>query len=126
VALTDNRTQLNDCNDDTQTFSTTGSALGTNTDTGNLIESTASIEVQHSNVYDDTYTSGDSAGATFNLGAAGADSTFYSATPLVALMHWACRTVASSTASRWTHRMLRPTPAQLTKTITCSQALRPT
>jgi hypothetical protein len=77
VALTDNRTQLNDCNDDTQTFSTTGSALGTNTDTGNLIESTASIEVQHSNVYDDTYTSGDSAGATFNLGAAGADSTFY-------------------------------------------------
>lgn len=77
MSLTDNRTQLNDCNDDAQTFSTTGSALGTNTDTGNLIESTASVEVQHSNVYDDTYTSGDSAGATFNLGAAGADSTFY-------------------------------------------------
>lgn len=36
-----------------------------------------SVQVQHSNVYDDTYTSGDSAGNTFNLGAAGADTTIY-------------------------------------------------
>lgn len=64
---TDNRTQLNDCEDDTQTFSTTGSALGTNTLAGNLIEGAASVQVQHSNVYDDTYTSGDSAGSTFNI-----------------------------------------------------------
>jgi hypothetical protein len=64
----DNRTQLNDCEDDTQTFSTTGSQLGTNsTLAGNIYEGAASIQVQHSNVYDDTYTSGDSAGATFNL-----------------------------------------------------------
>lgn len=65
---TDNRTQLNDCEDDAQTFATTGAQLGTNsTLAGNIYEGSASVQVQHSNVYDDTYTSGDSAGATFNL-----------------------------------------------------------
>jgi hypothetical protein len=65
---TDNRTQLNDCEDDAQTFATTGAQLGTNsTLAGNIYEGAASVQVQHSNVYDDTYTSGDSAGATFNL-----------------------------------------------------------
>ena len=65
---TDNRTQLNDCEDDNQTFLTTGAQLGTNTTlAGNIYEGAASVQVQHSNTYDDTYTSGDSAGATFNL-----------------------------------------------------------
>lgn len=65
---TDNRTQLNDCEDDTQTFTTTGAQLGTNTTlAGNIYEGAASVQVQHSNTYDDTYTSGDSAGNTFNI-----------------------------------------------------------
>jgi len=63
----DNRTQLNDCEDDAQTFSTTGAALGTNALAGHVIEQSNSVQVQHSNVYDDTYTVGDSAAATFNL-----------------------------------------------------------
>lgn len=75
MALTDNRTQLNDCQDDTQTFSTTGSALNTNTLAGNTIITPNSVQVQHSNVYDDTYTTGDSAGATFNIDLS--DSTIY-------------------------------------------------
>lgn len=75
MSLTDNRTQLNDCQDDNQTFSTTGSALGTNTLAGNTIITPNSVQVQHSNVYDDTYTSGDSAGATFNIDLS--DSTVY-------------------------------------------------
>jgi hypothetical protein len=77
MALTDNRTQLNDCQDDAQTFATSGAQLNTNTLAGNTIITPNSVQVQHSNTYDDTYTTGDSAGATFNLGAAGADSTFY-------------------------------------------------
>ena len=77
MALTDNRTQLNDCEDDTQTFVTSGAQIGTSTLAGQFIEGSASIQSQHSNTYDDTYTSGDSAGNTFNLGAAGADTTIY-------------------------------------------------
>jgi len=77
MALTDNRTQLNDCQDDAQTFATTGAQINTNTLAGNTLITPNSVQVQHSNVYDDTYTSGDSAGATFNLGAAGADTTIY-------------------------------------------------
>ena len=77
MALADNRTQLNDCQDDAQTFATSGAQLNTNTLAGNTLITPNSVQVQHSNTYDDTYTSGDSAGATFNLGAAGADSTFY-------------------------------------------------
>jgi len=77
MALTDNRTQLNDCEDDAQSFSTSGAQLGTSTLTGQFIEGSASVQAQHSNTYDDTYTSGDSAGNTFNLGAAGADTTIY-------------------------------------------------
>lgn len=65
---TDNRTQLNDCEDDAQTFATTGAQLGTNsTLAGNIYEGAASVQVQHSNTYDDTYTSGNSAGSTFNI-----------------------------------------------------------
>jgi len=77
MALADNRTQLNDCQDDAQTFTTTGAQLNTNTLAGNTLITPNSVQVQHSNVYDDTYTTGDSAGATFNLGAAGADTTIY-------------------------------------------------
>jgi hypothetical protein len=77
MALADNRTQLNDCQDDNQTFSTTGAQLGTNTLAGNTLITPNSVQVQHSNTYDDTYTTGDSAGNTFNLGAAGADTTIY-------------------------------------------------
>lgn len=77
MALTDNRTLLNDCEDDAQTFLTSGAQIGTSTLAGQFIEGSASVQSQHSNSYDDTYTSGDSAGATFNLGAAGADTTIY-------------------------------------------------
>ena len=67
MALTDNRTQLNDCQDDNQTFATSGAQLGTNTLAGNTIITPNSVQSQHSNTYDDTYTSGDSGGTTFNL-----------------------------------------------------------
>lgn len=67
MALTDNRTQLNDCEDDAQTFTTSGAQLGTSTLSGQFVEGAASVQAQHSNTYDDTYTSGDSAGATFSL-----------------------------------------------------------
>jgi hypothetical protein len=77
MSLTDNRTLLNDCEDSAQTFVTTGGQLGTSALTGQFIEASGSVEAQHSNVYDDTYTSGDSAGNTFNLGSAGADTTIY-------------------------------------------------
>jgi hypothetical protein len=77
MALTDNRTQLNDCEDSAQTFATSGAQLGTSNLTGQFVEGSGAIQSQHSNSYEDTYTSGDSAGATFNLGAAGADSTIY-------------------------------------------------
>lgn len=77
MSLTDNRTQLNDCEDDAQTFTTSGAQLGTSNLAGQFIEGAGSVQAQHSNTYDDTYTSGDSAGATFNLGAAGADTTIY-------------------------------------------------
>lgn len=75
MALTDNRTQLNDCQDDTQTFATSGGALGTNTLAGNTIITPNSVQTKHSNAYEDTYTSGDSAGATFNLNLS--DQTIY-------------------------------------------------
>jgi len=63
----DNRTLLNDCEDDGQTFVTTGAQLGTSTLAGSFVEGVASVDTQHSNVFDDTYTTGDSAGATFNI-----------------------------------------------------------
>jgi len=47
MALTDNRTQLNDCEDDAQTFSTSGAQLGTSTLTGQFIEGSASVQAQH-------------------------------------------------------------------------------
>ena len=64
---TDLRTQLNDCEDDAQTFTTSGAQLGTSTLTGQFYEGSASVEVQHSNNNDRTSTTGDSAGSTFNL-----------------------------------------------------------
>lgn len=67
MALTDNRTQLNDCQDSGQTFATSGGALGTNTLAGNTIITPNSVQTKHSNAYEDTYTTGDSAGATFSL-----------------------------------------------------------
>lgn len=67
MAITDNRTLLNDCEDDAQTFATSGAQLGTNTLAGFVIEGSASIQTQHSDTYDDTYTTGDSGGSTFDL-----------------------------------------------------------
>lgn len=75
MALTDNRTQLNDCQDDTQTFATSGGALGTNTLAGNTLITPNSVQAKHSNAYEDTYTTGDSAGSTFSLDLS--DSTVY-------------------------------------------------
>ena len=75
MALTDNRTQLNDCEDDAQTFATSGAQLGTSNLTGQFIEGSGSVQAQHSNSYEDTYTSGDSAGNTFNLNLS--DQTIY-------------------------------------------------
>jgi hypothetical protein len=71
----DNRTDINDCEDDNQTFATTGGALGTNTAAGNLFEGAASVQVLHSNVYDDTYTTTDSGGTSLNLNLS--DATVY-------------------------------------------------
>ncbi len=67
MSLTDNRTLLNDCEDDGQDFSTTGAQLGTVTLAGQFIEGIAAVETQHSDVYDDTFTVGDSAGAVFDI-----------------------------------------------------------
>lgn len=68
---------LNDCEDDGQDFATTGAQLGTVTLAGQFIEGAAAVETQHSDVYDDTYTVGDSAGATFDLDFS--DQTIYMA-----------------------------------------------
>jgi hypothetical protein len=66
MALTDNRTRLQDCQDDAD-FATTGSQLNPNTLAGNTLITPNSVQVQHSNVYDDTYATVDSAAASFNL-----------------------------------------------------------
>jgi len=66
MALTDNRTRLQDCQDDAD-FATTGSQLNPNDLAGNTLISPNSVQVQHSNVYDDTYAIEDSADATFAL-----------------------------------------------------------
>jgi hypothetical protein len=67
MSLVDNRTEINDCEDDNIDFVTTGSALGTNTAAGNLFENAASVQALHSNVYDDTYTIDDSGGTLLNI-----------------------------------------------------------
>lgn len=62
----DNRTQLNDC----ETFANGWSAAaqgGDNTTTGQFYEGTGSIEAQHSNSDEETFTNQDSVGSTFNL-----------------------------------------------------------
>lgn len=62
----DNRTQLNDC----ETFAngwTAAAQGGDNTTTGQFYEGTGSIEAQHSNTDEETFTNQDSAGSTFNL-----------------------------------------------------------
>ena len=63
----DNRVDINDCEDDAQTFTTSGGALGTNTSAGDFYEGAASVETQHSNNNDETDTTTDSAGTTLNL-----------------------------------------------------------
>jgi len=63
----DNRTQANDCDDDTTTFSTTGASLGTNTEAGNTFEGASSVEAAHSNAFDDTWTTDDTAGTALNI-----------------------------------------------------------
>jgi len=76
MALTDNRTLLNDCEDDAQTFTTSGAQLGTESAaTGLIFQGSASVDVQHSDNNDRTSTTGDSAGSTFNVNMA--DMTFY-------------------------------------------------
>jgi hypothetical protein len=62
----DNRTQLNDC----ETFAngwTAAAQGGDNTTTGQFYEGTGSIESQHSDSDQETWTNQDSAGSTFNL-----------------------------------------------------------
>lgn len=75
MSLTDNRTLLNDCEDDANGFSTTGSQLGFTTLAGQFVEGSAAIDVQHSNVYDDTFTNADSADVAFDLD--WSDTTIY-------------------------------------------------
>lgn len=77
MALTDNRTLLNDCEDDANGFATSGAQLGFTILAGQFIEGAASIETQHSNVYDDTYTNADSADAAFDIDLS--DQTVYMA-----------------------------------------------
>ena len=70
----DNRTQLNNC----ETFAngwTAAAQGGDNTTTGQFYEGTGSIESQHSNSDEETFTVQDSGGATFNLDLS--DSTVY-------------------------------------------------
>ena len=67
MALTDNRTLLNDCEDDANGFSTTGAQLGFTILAGQFIEGAASIETQHSDVYDDTFTNADSGDTAFDI-----------------------------------------------------------
>lgn len=67
MSIVDNRTLLNDCEDDTQTFGTTGAQLGTSTLVGTFVEGAASVSAQHSDVFEDTTTTGDSAGSTFSI-----------------------------------------------------------
>ena len=63
----DNRTQVNDCDDDATTFTTSGGQLGTeNSETGLIFEGSASVEVQHSNNNDETSTTTNSAGTGLN------------------------------------------------------------
>jgi hypothetical protein len=63
----DLRTDINDCESDAQTFTTSGGALDTNTSTGDFYEGTASVETQHSVNNDRTSTTTDSAGTTLAL-----------------------------------------------------------
>ena len=86
----DNRTEINDCEDDNVDFSTTGGALGTNTATGNLIENVGSVQFLHSNVYDHTYTVDDSGGTLLSINMT--DVTYYI---LVKANGWSTYSVAA-------------------------------
>jgi hypothetical protein len=86
----DNRTDINDCEDDNVTFTTIGGALGTNTSAGNLIENVGSVQFLHSNVYDRTATTTDSAGTTLALDLS--DATCYI---LVKANGWSTYSVAA-------------------------------
>jgi hypothetical protein len=86
----DNRTEINDCEDDNIDFSTTGGALGTNTDAGNLIENAGSVQFLHSNVYDHTYTVDDSGGTLLSINMT--DVTYYI---LVKANGWSTYSVAA-------------------------------
>ena len=86
----DNRTDINDCEDDNVTFTTLGGALGTNTSAGNLIEGAASVQFLHSNVYDRTATTDDSAGTALALDLS--DATVYG---LVKANGWSTYSVAA-------------------------------
>lgn len=72
---TDNRTLLNDCEDETVAFTTSGAQQGDQASAGLFYEGTQSVEVQHSNNNDRTSTTQTSAAATFNLDLS--DSTLY-------------------------------------------------
>ena len=86
----DNRIDINDCEDDNVTFTTLGGALGTNTSAGNLIEGAASVQFLHSNVYDRTATTDDSAGTALALDLS--DATVYG---LVKANGWSTYSVAA-------------------------------
>jgi hypothetical protein len=86
----DNRIDINDCEDDNVTFTTLGGALGTNTSAGNLIENVGSVQFLHSNVYDRTATTTDSAGTTLALDLS--DATCYI---LVKANGWSTYSVAA-------------------------------
>jgi hypothetical protein len=72
---TDLRTEINDCEDNTVTFTTSGSGLGDDALAGQFYEGTQSVKAQHSNNDDELYTTTDSAGTGLNANLS--DATCY-------------------------------------------------
>ena len=64
---TDLRTEINDCEDVTVTFSTSGSALADEALAGQFYEGTQAVRAQHSNNDDELYTTTNSAGTALNI-----------------------------------------------------------
>jgi len=63
----DLRTEINDCEDNTVTFSTSGSGLGDDALAGQFYEGTQAVKAQHSNNDDELYTTTNSAGTALNI-----------------------------------------------------------
>ena len=64
---TDLRTEINDCEDNTVTFTTSGSGLGDDALAGQFYEGTQAVKAQHSNNDDELYTTSDSGGTALNI-----------------------------------------------------------